>query len=135
MCSPIYAVAQNVANYLQQTLSLEGYLVAKIMQTGKEYITELLPSIDKNAADAEYQKIIQAEEIKAIAKRQLKLVDTLMRGCATVYAQCSQEVHDKLKATDNWYKTQREQSLDKLIQKIKCICFGFGDHKQECLTW
>ncbi len=48
-----------------------------------------------------------------------------------MYDQCSQEVRDKLEATDDWERTQRNQSLHKLIQKIERICIGFDDHKQE----
>jgi hypothetical protein len=48
-----------------------------------------------------------------------------------VYNQCMQKVKDKLEATNDWDKTQRDQLLDKLIQKIECICVGFDDHKQE----
>ncbi len=40
-------------------------------------------------------------------------------------------MHDKLESTVDWDKTQKEQSLDNLIQKIKRICVGFDDHKQE----
>ena len=47
-----------------------------------------------------------------------------------VYGQCSQEVRDKLKATENWEATLWEQSLHELITKIECICVGFDDHKQ-----
>jgi hypothetical protein len=42
-----------------------------------------------------------------------------------------QEVKDKLEATNNWETTQRDQSLHELITKIKRICMGFDDHKQE----
>jgi hypothetical protein len=45
--------------------------------------------------------------------------------------QCSQEVQDKLELTDNWERTQKEQSLHELIQKIERVCVGFDDHKQE----
>ncbi len=48
-----------------------------------------------------------------------------------MYDQCSQEVRNKLEAMDNWERTQRNQSFHELIQKIECICVGFGDHKQE----
>ncbi len=41
---------KNVANYLQQTLSSEAYLVAKTMQIGRKQIVELLPPINKNTA-------------------------------------------------------------------------------------
>ncbi len=48
-----------------------------------------------------------------------------------MYDQCSQEVRDKLKSMDNWERTQKEQSLHELIQKIEWVCMGFDDHKQE----
>jgi hypothetical protein len=38
---------------------------------------------------------------------------------------------DKLENTVDWDKTQKEQSLHKLIQKIERICVGFDDYKQE----
>jgi hypothetical protein len=62
------------------------------------------------------------------------LSDTLKKGYATVYDQCLQEVKDKLEATDDWEATQRDQSLHKLINKIKWICVGFNNHRQEVLT-
>ena len=88
---------KNVANYLQRTSASEGYLVAETVRTGKHQIIELPPAIDPNASDAEDQKIIRAEEVKTIAKRRLKLAESLKKGYATVYDQCSQEVKDKLK--------------------------------------
>jgi hypothetical protein len=48
-----------------------------------------------------------------------------------MYNQCSQEVKDKLEATNDWEMMQRDKSLHKLITKIKRICVGFDDHKQE----
>jgi hypothetical protein len=48
-----------------------------------------------------------------------------------VYDQCLQEVRDKLKLTDDWERTQKEQSLHELIQKIERVCVGFDYHKQE----
>ena len=48
-----------------------------------------------------------------------------------MWDQCSMEVRDKLEASDDWECTQREQSLHELISKIKRICVGFDDHKQE----
>ena len=56
---------------------------------------------------------------------------SLKKGYGTLYDQCLQEVKDKLKATDNWASIQRDQSLHKLINKIKKLCLGFDDHKQE----
>ena len=130
---------KNVSNYLQHTLAYVGYLVAKMVRTSKKQIIELPPAVDESAADAEDQKIIRealeaiirAEEVKTVAKRQLKLGEALKKGYATIYNQCSQEVRDKLESTDDWDKTQKEQSLEELIRKIKRICVGFDDHKQE----
>jgi hypothetical protein len=122
---------KNIANYLQRTLASEGYLVSKMVRTRKEQTIALPSTVDPNAPDVADLKIIRNEEVKRIAKRRLKLQDSLKKGYATVYDQCSQEVRDKLKAMDDWDKTQRDQSLHELIQKIKRICVGFDDHKQE----
>ena len=65
--------------------------------------------------------------MRAIAKRKVKLT----KGFATVYDQCSLEVRDKLEASNEWNRVQREQSLHDLISKIERICIGFDDHKQE----
>jgi hypothetical protein len=54
-----------------------------------------------------------------------------MKGFATVDAQCSREVKEKLENTKNWEAIQREQCLHSLIQKIKRICVGFDNHKQD----
>ena len=59
---------KNVANYLQRTSANEGYLVAETVRTGRAQIIELPPAVDPNAADADNQKIIRAEEVKMIAK-------------------------------------------------------------------
>ena len=69
--------------------------------------------------------------MRAIAKKKAKLDNTLKKGFATVYDQCSLKVRDKLKASNNWDKTQREKSLHELISKMKRICVGFDNHKQE----
>ena len=121
----------NVSNYLQRTLAYEGYLVAETVCTGKKQIIELPPTVDESAAVAEDQKIIRAKEVKTVVKRRLKLGEALKKGYATVYDQCSQKVRDKLESTNDWDKTQKEQSLEELIRKIECICVGFDDHKQE----
>jgi hypothetical protein len=120
---------KNVANYLERTSASEGYLVAKTARSGREQMIALPDAVDPNAPDAANLTIIRAEEVKTITKRRLKLQDSLKKGYATVYDQCSQEVRDKLKVTDNWERTQRNQSLHKLVQKIECICVGFDDHK------
>ena len=122
---------KNVANYLQRTAADEGYLVAGTVRTGKQQIIALPPPVDTNAADADDQKIIEA--VRAIAKRKPKLDNalTLKKGFATVYDQCSLEVRDKLEASNEWDRVQREQSLHDLISKIERICVGFDNHKQE----
>ena len=120
-----------MANYLQRTAADEGYLVAETVQTGKEQIIALPPAIGPNVADADDQKIIREEAVRAIAKRKAKLDNALKKGFTTVYDQCSLEVRDKLEASDEWDKVQREQSLHNLINKIERICVGFDDHKQE----
>jgi hypothetical protein len=122
---------KNVANYLQRTSVSEGYLVAETVRTGREQTIPLPAAVDANAPDAADLKIIRDKEVKTIAKRRLKLQDSLKKGYTTIYDQCSQEVRDKLEATDDWDKTQRDQSLHELIQKIKHICVGFDDNKQE----
>ena len=66
-----------MANYLQHTSAHEGYLVAETLRMGKEQTIKLPPAIDTNATKADDQKITRAEEVKAIAKRRLKLVDSL----------------------------------------------------------
>ncbi len=48
-----------------------------------------------------------------------------------MYDQCLQEVRHKLESTDNWERTQKEQSLQELIQKIERVCVGFDNHKQQ----
>ena len=59
---------KNFVNYLQQTLANKGYLVAETVRTGRAQIIELPPAVDPNAADADDQRIIRAEEVKTIAK-------------------------------------------------------------------
>ncbi len=66
-----------MAKYLQRTAADEGYLVAETVRTGKEQIIALPPAVDPNGADADDQKIIQEEAVRAIAKRKAKLNNTL----------------------------------------------------------
>ena len=80
---------KNVANYLQRTSASKGYLVAETVKSGREQIIKFPPAIDPNAANAEDQKIIRAEEVETIAKRRLKLAEPLKKGYGTVYNQCS----------------------------------------------
>jgi hypothetical protein len=106
-------------------------LVAETVHTSKKQIIKLLPAVDPNTPDADDLNIIRSEEVKSVAKRWQKLEDALKKGFAMVYNQCSQEVHDKLENTIDWDKMQKEQFLDKLIQKIERICVGIDNHKQE----
>ncbi len=92
---------ENVANFLQQTATDEGYLVAETVRTGKQQTIDLPPPIDGNDPDADDLKIAHAEEVKSLAKRQLKLEESLKKGYMTVYSQCAEEVRDKLKSSDD----------------------------------
>ncbi len=40
-------------------------------------------------------------------------------------------VKEKLENTENWEAIQREHCLHSLIQKIKRICVGLDNHKQD----
>ena len=71
-----FAAQFYIVNYLQCTSAHKGYLVAEAVRTGREQIIELPPAIDPSAANVNDQKIIRAEEVKMIAKRRLKLVDS-----------------------------------------------------------
>ncbi len=62
------------------------------------------------------------------------MAESLKKGYAMVYNQCSQEVKDKLEGTNNWESTQRDQSLHNLINKIERICVGFDDCNQEAFN-
>ncbi len=122
---------EEIAIYVQRTSMDEGYLVTETFYMGNEQMIMLPPPVDQNAADKADLKIIRAEDVKMIAKRRHRLNEALKRGYATLYGQCSQEVQDKLKSTENWEVTQKEQSLHELTGNIKKICVGFDDHKQE----
>ncbi len=54
---------------MQQTATEEGYCVAKMVRTGKAQLIALLPPVDKNTADADDQKIIRKEAVRAISKQ------------------------------------------------------------------
>ena len=54
-----------MANYLQHTTADEGYLVSKNVKTGKQQIIALPPLADATTPDADNQKIIQEEAIRA----------------------------------------------------------------------
>ena len=108
----------------------ESYLVAETIRTGTAQTIALPPPVDTNAPDKVDLEVICIEVVKSIAKRQQKLEESIKKGYATVYDQCSQEERDELNATRDWETPQATQSLYELIKRIKKICVGFDDHKQ-----
>ena len=121
---------ERVAGYVQRSGMDESYLVAETIRTRTVHAIPLPPPVNANASDKADLKIICAEVVKSVAKRRQKLEESLKKGYATVYDQCSQEVRDKLKATRDWETVQATQSLDELIKRIKKICVGSDNHKQ-----
>ncbi len=105
--------------------------MAELVRTGKKQTIKIPAAVDKNAPDKDGLNIIRNKEIKSVAKRRQKHGELMMKGFVTVYEQCSREVKEKLENTKNWEAIQREQCLHSLIQKIKPICVGFDDHKQD----
>ncbi len=108
----------------------ESYLVAKTIRTGTAQTIALPPPVNANAPDKVDLDVICVEVVKSATKRQQKLEESLKKGYATVYDQCSEEVQDKLKATKDWDFVQSDQSLHELIRRIEKICVGLDDHKQ-----
>ena len=122
---------EEVANYIQRTLADEGYLVAQTIRNGKKQSIPLPPPVDPNDPDKEDLEAIRNEDVKSVAKRRQKLKESLLKGYATVYAQCSQGVRDKLKASKDWETVEQDQSLHDLISQVERICVGFNNHKQD----
>ena len=77
-------LCKNIVNCLQRSLVAKGYLAAQMVQTRKQQTMNLLPPVDPNAPDRADLKIIQAEEVKSVAKRQQKLKEALKKGFTTV---------------------------------------------------
>ena len=48
-----------------------------------------------------------------------------------MYAQCSQGVRDKLKASRDWSTIEQDQSLHDLVTQVEKMCVGFDNHKQD----
>jgi hypothetical protein len=71
---------KNVANFLQRTANDKGYLVAETVRTGKQQTIDLPPPINGNDPNVEDLKIVHAEEVKSVAKRWLKLDESLKKG-------------------------------------------------------
>jgi hypothetical protein len=116
---------ERVTGYVQRSGMEESYLVAKMIRTGMAQKITLSAAVDPNAPDKANLELIWVEVVKSVAKRRQKLEESLKKGYATVYDQCSQEVRDKLKATKDWETVQATQSLDELIKRIAKICVGF----------
>ena len=108
----------------------ESYLVAETIRMGTAQKIDLPAAVDPNAPDKADLELICIEAVKSVAKRRQKLEESLKKGYATVYDQCSQEVRDKLKGTRDWETVQATQSLDELIKRIEKVCVSFDDHKQ-----
>jgi hypothetical protein len=79
---------KKLANYLQRNTVAEGYLVAEMVRTEKQQTIKLPPAVDPNAADKANLEIIQAKDVKLVAKRRRNLEELLKKGYATVYDQC-----------------------------------------------
>ena len=122
---------EEVANYIQRTLANKGHLVAQTIRTGTKQSIPLPPSVDANDPDKEDLEAIRAKDVKSVAKRGHTLMESLLKGYATVYAQCSQGVRDKLKASKDWETVEQDQSLHDLISQVERICVGFNNHKQD----
>ncbi len=94
---------EEVANYIQCTLTDEGYLVAETIRSGEEQSIPLPAPVDPNDPNKTDLEAIQAEDVKNIAKRRQKLRELLMKGYATVYG------HPMLAGS-----TQQTESLERL---------------------
>ena len=92
---------KNMANYLQQMANDKGCQVAETVRTGKQQTINLPPPINDMGPETEDLKIVGAKEVKSVVKRWLKLEELLKKGYATIYSQCSEEVHNKLKSSNN----------------------------------
>ena len=76
--------------------------MAQTIRTGEQQVIALLAAIAEEDPDAVDNEIIQTEEVRAIAKRRANLDGDVKRGFATLYNQCSQDVKDKLEASEGW---------------------------------
>ena len=92
--------------------------MAETIRSGTAQKIGLLPQVDPNDPDRADLEAMRIEDVKNVAKRRQKLSAALMKGYATVYDQCSQQVQDKLKATKDWETVEKEQSLHELIGRI-----------------
>ena len=80
---------ERVAGYMQRGGMEESYLVAKTIRTGAAQTIALPPPVEANAPDKADLDVIRMEGVKSVAQRQQKLKESLKKGYATVYNQCS----------------------------------------------
>ena len=83
---------ERVVGYVQHSGMEESYLVAETIRTGTAQKIVLPSAINPNAPDKADLELIRVKMVKSVAKRQQKLEESLKKGYATVYNQCSQEV-------------------------------------------
>ena len=126
---------ERVAAYVQRSGMEESYLVAETIRMGTAQKIVLPAAVDPNAPDKADLELIRVEVVKPVVKRRQKLEESLKKGYATVYDQCSQEVRDKLKAMKDWETVQATRSLDELIKRIERICVASTTTNSCSLTW
>ena len=68
--------------------------------TGDKQGIDLSPAIDTDDPDAADNVIIRTELVRAIVKRKTNFDSDVKKGYATLYDQCSQDVKDKLEASE-----------------------------------
>jgi hypothetical protein len=119
VCHPVHPVAKECHQLPTEDVQ-QGVSGHADGATGKAQIIKLPATMDVNSPTAANDGIIQTKLVKAVGKSQMKLSKSPMKAYATVYGQCSQEVKDKLKGTDDWGQIQRMQLLLYLVQKINC---------------
>lgn len=83
---------ERVAGYIQRSGMDESYLVAETIRMGTAQTIALPGVVNANAPDKADLEVICMEVVKSVAKRRQKLEESLKKGYATVYGQCSQEV-------------------------------------------
>ena len=82
---------ERVTGYIQRS-GMDGcYLVAKTIRTRTGQTIALPAAVDVNALDKADLEVICVEVVKSVAKRRQKLEESLKKGYAIVYDQCSQE--------------------------------------------
>jgi hypothetical protein len=87
--------------------------------------------VDPDSPTAADDELIRQELVKVVGKRRIKLSKPITKACIMVYGQCLDDMKEKLEASRDWERIQSKQSLHELIQKIKRVCVGFNDCKQE----